>query len=1228
MKRIIIVLAVFLCLNVNGQDPPVKKYQSLLWEVTGNGLKTPSYLYGTMHVSDKVAFHLNDTFFAAVSNCDMVALEIDADQWLGKNQDIINARNSIEYTSTNYTSNFYKNSFSLDIPSSDDLKDMIQTYPSIISHILYRTYDNQKNFEEDTYLDMFIYQVGKKMNKKTGGLEDFIKSEEMANKAYEYYYSDLYSDKDYEKKKIRIKELSKGYSSLYDLFDDAYRSGDLDLIDTIEKLVYPRKYLEYMLLKRNAVMANSMDSIMKYSSLFAAVGCAHLPGDSGVISLLREKGYTLRPVNYLSTNGIDPKIRSQLEETRIPRTFTIQYPSDSSFSVMLPGLLSEYDSDNDGIKKYLYDDPANGSYYYIIRTNHFAKLYGQSETYVLQRIDSILYESVPGKILKKEICYSNNGYPGYNIENETETGDRQQYRIYITPDEILIFKMSGTGNYVSNGDEAETFFNSITFYRKGKNDFSEFSSNTGGYSINFPENKCYYTSDNPSSERRDLLTSASAGNDEYYFLMCSRLFDFSYIEEDTFELNMLAESFAESIGYTINTRYFLNVNSHPALNTSIIKDGKKAEIRIVISGPFYYLAGCICDDPEKRQEFLNSFKLQDISYSMPFRNYSDTSLQFTTKMPFEENEFMKLVKSENSYYSYSYSQKNKDLLDYMPVDKYRYYLNIETGEVIGLSYNKFSAFYRAKSINTFWKEEVNDLTLKNKYIIKYIDSTASGNISRRVLLLTDTNSTRGILVKMLLKGSVLYTLLANIDTLSGPSFFVKTFFDNFVPADTIIGTDLCSSKNFDFWFDQLHSTDTTIRKRAIYSISSALPEMEDENVTQLIKLIQDTTFSHFTLSVKSSIIKELGSLKSKEILPFLKELYLSYADSVSIQFAILDAVVMQKNEQAMKCILDLLNKNMIVSSSTYAVPYLFESINDSLKLARSLFPDILKFTKYEEYRKPVYKLLSDLLEKGFISKKSYASYKNEILRDAQYDLNKLISAKEIQSSYYNYDYYSYYNYSNYYTPDPTDNIKETEKVFYYYSVILRPFYSDEVKNTVLNKIITSGSDELAVAVFSHYLKFGLKINDTLYRHYAEDPETVSTLYSYLTYNKITNLTDDTCFSQERLILSELFKDKYDLKKDSVVLVEKKNIRSKEGSGYIYIFKTCKHGQDIWSLGYSGIHAKENNKTIYDTDISSTSFKFETEKQMEDEISKIMKKVRCLGHDRADADEYYSYYDYY
>src|SRR6188768_1075165 len=58
-----------------------KKYQGLLWEITGNGLKKPSYLFGTMHVSSKLAFHLADSFYIGIRNADIVALETNPESW-------------------------------------------------------------------------------------------------------------------------------------------------------------------------------------------------------------------------------------------------------------------------------------------------------------------------------------------------------------------------------------------------------------------------------------------------------------------------------------------------------------------------------------------------------------------------------------------------------------------------------------------------------------------------------------------------------------------------------------------------------------------------------------------------------------------------------------------------------------------------------------------------------------------------------------------------------------------------------------------------------------------------------------------------------------------------------------------------------------------------------------------------------------------------------------------
>src|SRR3954452_24532300 len=84
MKNLLAVVVVVLAFSNSYSQKtkiPPKKYPSLLWEITGKGLTRPSYLFGTMHVSSKMVFHLSDSFYLAIRNSDVVALETDMGTW-------------------------------------------------------------------------------------------------------------------------------------------------------------------------------------------------------------------------------------------------------------------------------------------------------------------------------------------------------------------------------------------------------------------------------------------------------------------------------------------------------------------------------------------------------------------------------------------------------------------------------------------------------------------------------------------------------------------------------------------------------------------------------------------------------------------------------------------------------------------------------------------------------------------------------------------------------------------------------------------------------------------------------------------------------------------------------------------------------------------------------------------------------------------------------------------
>src|SRR5215208_3609980 len=83
--RTLFTVAVFLFLLSDSFSQktkvPTKNYPSLLWEISGNGMSRPSYLFGTMHVSSKMVFHLSDSFYLGIKNADVVALETDMGSW-------------------------------------------------------------------------------------------------------------------------------------------------------------------------------------------------------------------------------------------------------------------------------------------------------------------------------------------------------------------------------------------------------------------------------------------------------------------------------------------------------------------------------------------------------------------------------------------------------------------------------------------------------------------------------------------------------------------------------------------------------------------------------------------------------------------------------------------------------------------------------------------------------------------------------------------------------------------------------------------------------------------------------------------------------------------------------------------------------------------------------------------------------------------------------------------
>src|SRR5215211_4091632 len=299
------------------------KYPSLLWEITGNGLKKPSYLFGTMHVSSKMVFNLSDSFYLAIRRADVVALETNPESWQEDmyNFNFANSDNETSFLPSGYrnTPSDYLTNRTLRIkPYEKMIRVGLVSNPSTIDNLLYRNYsESQSDFEEDTYLDLYIYQIGKKWGKKVLGVERYEESMKLMMEAY----MDALKERT---RKVKSFEQDDDFS--YNKLQDAYRTGNLDLLDTINRLnSFSASFDEKFLYKRNEIQATSIDSIIKnHFSLFVGVGAAHLPGSRGVIELLRKKGYHLRPIKIGQRESFQ---KEQIEKIQVPVVFTKQVAS-------------------------------------------------------------------------------------------------------------------------------------------------------------------------------------------------------------------------------------------------------------------------------------------------------------------------------------------------------------------------------------------------------------------------------------------------------------------------------------------------------------------------------------------------------------------------------------------------------------------------------------------------------------------------------------------------------------------------------------------------------------------------------------------------------------------------------------------------------------------------------------------------------------------------------------
>lgn len=261
--------------------------KSLLWKIEGKGLKEPSYLYGTIHAICKDDFSISPATKTALENTKQTVLEIDMDdptmmtraQQSMLNPGMKNISDQFTEEQRTITNNFLKANYNADLNQFGVMKPF-----GILSLVMLKSIPCE-TFE--SYEGTFVKDAADR------------KREVLGLETIEYQMS-LFDDV------AMTEQIDMLVESIKSVDDDktefkklvaAYKAQDLqELFTLMQDSPQFAKFQEIMLDKRNQNWIPVIEKLIAEKSSFIAVGAMHLPGEQGVITLLRKAGYKLTPV--------------------------------------------------------------------------------------------------------------------------------------------------------------------------------------------------------------------------------------------------------------------------------------------------------------------------------------------------------------------------------------------------------------------------------------------------------------------------------------------------------------------------------------------------------------------------------------------------------------------------------------------------------------------------------------------------------------------------------------------------------------------------------------------------------------------------------------------------------------------------------------------------------------------------------------------------------------------
>ncbi|MEI9913370.1 MAG: TraB/GumN family protein [Bacteroidota bacterium] len=676
--------------------------------------------------------------------------------------------------------------------------------------------------EMPTIMDAYLFGIAKRHGKWVGGIEDV--QDQLA----------IYDEIGREVSRDELLTTDDKLKAMIDEMVSIYLDQDLDKIENYFSHKSTEELQELLFIRRNIKMSRRIDSLSTIRTMFFAVGVAHLPGDSGVINLLKNKGYKVEPI--FSTEKIDPeKYTSGLGKQPWVKT----EDEKKTYTIEMPGKASDMDIFGELFKIKMYVDITTLTYFMSGST------ITQNKVDPATMLEKFAMNITSGKVESKKMI-EREGAKG--IEGIIKA-EGNYYKVqYLLKNNLVFMVMAGGQNRnLLESEDVKRYFQSFAINKdiqpKPDKEWSVFSLSEKAFSVMLPglpkQNKTIEKKADGTTWSFTVYDYNDLSSGKYYMVQVRDLLPGYYLTGDSTYFSLFKENFVNSVKKVLREES-IKIQTFPALRFDGISDEEQfslATLNINRGNRIYSLmvvtTGKTTQDKQIEQ-FFNSFIITDYKASAWKKEWSP-DMSFYTVVP------------------YPITLKEKEETDSMNMEKSFYYLSFNPHEVVSyqvfkepipeyfwtgndsLLFDHFGRAYKAYQDSILKKKSVMNGQLKGM---------------EWVIQMPDNNNLKK--VRQILNGDTLYTLISLI-----PSQYIERrdhqqFFDEFRLANESILSSVYQSKARKL-LEALLSKDSATFTKASEAVSSAPFSREDLPLlhTAITRLYADDT----SYNTRSKIVK-------------------------------------------------------------------------------------------------------------------------------------------------------------------------------------------------------------------------------------------------------------------------------------------------------------------------------------------------------------------------------------